>query len=77
MVDKRMWFLGFDGNNNVLFSDIDPKVAGLKNGFYYLITLNQLSRIISSNYGLFPSKHTSIVFDFKGFYNLKTEDIVA
>ena len=72
-----MWFLGFDGNNNVLFSDIDPKVAGLKNGSYYLIILNQLSRIISSNYRIFPPKHTSIVLDFMGFYNLKTEDIVV
>ena len=72
-----MWFLGFGGNNNVLFSGIDPKVAGLKNGYYNLIILNKLNRIISANYGLYSPKRTSIVFNFKGFYNLKTENIVA
>ncbi|MBU1262861.1 BtrH N-terminal domain-containing protein [bacterium] len=68
---------GFDGKNTVLASDFDQKAAGLKKGFYYPITLEQLSKARSSTHKPFPPKNTYLEFDFKGFHNPKTEDIVS
>ncbi|HEY9245571.1 MAG TPA: BtrH N-terminal domain-containing protein [Candidatus Methanoperedens sp.] len=68
---------GFDEKNTVLASDIEQKTAGLKKGFYYPITLEQLSKARSSTYKPFPPKNTYLGFDFKNFHNPKTEDIIS
>lgn len=66
---------GYDGKDYVLASDIDQKASGLKKGFYYPISLEQLSKARSSTYKPFPPKNTHLEFDFKNYHNPKTEDI--
>ncbi len=68
---------GFDGKDTVLASDIDQTATGLKKGFYYPITLEQLSKARSSTYKPFPPKNTYLEFDFSGFHNPTAEDIKA
>lgn len=68
---------GYDGKNSVLASDIDQKASGLKKGFYYSISLEQLSKVRSSTYKPFPPKNTYLEFDFKNYHNPKTEDIYS
>jgi hypothetical protein len=68
---------GFDGKDTVLASDIDQKAAGLKKGFYYPITLQQLSRARGSNYRPFPPKNTYLEFDFEGFHNPGPDDFLS
>ena len=41
---------GFDGKETVLGSDMDQKSYGLKMGFYYPISLNQLSKARNSSF---------------------------
>jgi hypothetical protein len=66
---------GFDGANTVLASDMDNKAAGLKKGFYYPITLKQLSNARSSKYKPFPPKNTFLDFEFSRFHHPGIEDI--
>lgn len=68
---------GYDGKNSVLTSDMDQKASGLKKGFYYPISLEQLSKARSSTYKPFPPKNTYLEFDFKNYHNPKTEDIYS
>jgi len=68
---------GFDGKDTVLASDIDQKASGLKKGFYSSLTLEQLSKARNSNFKPFPPKNTFLEFDFKGFHNPKTQDILS
>lgn len=68
---------GFDGKNTVLASDIDQKASGLKKGFYYPITLNQLSKARGSKSKPFPPKNTYLEFDFGGFHRPEPEDIFS
>jgi hypothetical protein len=68
---------GFDGKETVLASDIDQKAAGLKKGFYYPITLEQLRNARSSVHKPFPPKNSYLEFDFKNFHSPNTQDIVT
>jgi hypothetical protein len=66
---------GFDGSTTILASDMDQTAAGLKQGFYYPITLDQLRQTRGSTYKPFPPKHTYLDFDFDGFHNPRAEDV--
>ena len=68
---------GFDGSNTVLASDIDQKAAGLKKGFYYPITLDQLRKARGSTYKPFPPKNTYLTFDFDKFHNPRAKDVLS
>jgi hypothetical protein len=68
---------GFDGKNTVLASDMDQKATGLKKGFYYPITLEQLSKARGSTYKPFPPKNTYLDFDFKSYHEPGTDDILS
>jgi hypothetical protein len=49
---------GYDGKETVLGSDMVQKSSGLKKGFYYPISLNQLSKARNSTFKSFPPKNT-------------------
>jgi hypothetical protein len=68
---------GFDGTNTVLASDIDQKASGLKKGFYYPITLDQLSKARGSKHKPFPPKNTYLEFDFNTYHKPQAEDILS
>jgi hypothetical protein len=68
---------GFDGKNTVLASDIDQKATGLKKGFYFPITLEQLSKARGSLFKPFAPKNTYLEFDFTNFHNPRNEDIIS
>jgi len=68
---------GFDEERTVLASDIDQKAAGLKKGFYYPITLDQLQKSRGSTYKPFPPKNTYLEFNFDRFHNPKLEDVLS
>jgi len=68
---------GFDGKDTVLASDIDQKASGLKEGFYYPISLEQLRKARGSKYKPFPPKNISLEFDFTNYHNPKTNDIYS
>jgi hypothetical protein len=68
---------GFSGKDTVLASDIDQKAAGLKKGFYYPITLEQLSRARSSHHKPFPPKNKYLEFEFEGFHKPEPEDFLS
>jgi hypothetical protein len=68
---------GYDGDATVLASDIDQTASGLKPGFYYPLTLEQLARARGSPYKPFPPKHTALEFDFTQFHPPRAEDVLA
>jgi hypothetical protein len=68
---------GYDGKSVLLASDIDPKVTGLKKGFYSQITLGQLHKARNSVFKPFPPKNGFIEFDFSQFHNPEPEDIYS
>jgi hypothetical protein len=68
---------GFDGVETLLASDIDPKVNGLKKGFYHTVTLAQLSKARNSPYKPFPPKNTFLKFDFSQYHAPSSADIYA
>jgi hypothetical protein len=68
---------GYDGQDTVLASDIDQTARGLKPGFYYPLTLDQLARARGSIYKPFPPKHTALNFDFTQFHAPRSEDLLA
>jgi hypothetical protein len=68
---------GYDGRDTVLASDIDQKATGLKKGFYYPITLEQLRKARSSSYKPFPPKNAYLECDFEGFHNPRSEDFLS
>ncbi|MFH1824610.1 MAG: BtrH N-terminal domain-containing protein [Candidatus Firestonebacteria bacterium] len=68
---------GYDGRDHVLSSDMDPKASGLKKGFYYPISLDQLRKARGSTYKPFPPRNTYLEFDFKNYHYPKTEDIYS
>jgi hypothetical protein len=68
---------GFDGIDTVLASDMDNKAAGLKKGFYYPITLVQLSQARNSKYKPFPPKNTFLEFEFSQFHHPEVDDITS
>jgi len=68
---------GFNGKDTVLASDIDQKASGLKKGFYYPISLEQLRKARGSPHKPFPPKNTWLEFDFKDFHSPRIEDIYS
>jgi hypothetical protein len=68
---------GYNGDATVLASDIDQTASGLKPGFYYPLTLEQLARARGSPYKPFPPKHTALEFDFTQFHPPRAEDVLA
>lgn len=68
---------GFDGQNTVLASDMDQRASGLKKGFYYPTTLEQLKKARSSPHKPFPAKNTYLEFDFSKYHQPTTEDIYS
>ena len=68
---------GFDGKETVLGSDMDQKSSGLKKGFYYPISLNQLAKARNSSFKPFPPKNTRLDFDFSNFHQPKADDIYS
>lgn len=68
---------GYDQKNTVLASDMDQKASGLKKGFYYPISLEELRKARNSPFKPFPPKNAYLTFDFKGFHNPRPEDIFS
>jgi hypothetical protein len=68
---------GFDGKETVLASDMDPKANGLKKGFYFPITLEQLRKARNSSYKPFPPKNTYLDFDFSQYRPPGVKDIYS
>jgi len=68
---------GYDGTNRVLTSDINQKATGLKKGFYYPVTLDQLRKARGSTYKPFPPKNTYLEFNFDTFHNPRAEDVLS
>ena len=58
---------GYDGDQSVLASDMDPKAAGLKKGIYSPITFKELRKARNSSFKPFPPKNAWLEFDFSGF----------
>jgi hypothetical protein len=68
---------GWDGAESLLASDMDPAASGLKPGFYYPLTLEQLSLVRNSPFKPFPPKNQYLEFDFSNFRPPTQEDISA
>jgi hypothetical protein len=68
---------GFDGKDIVLASDIDQKAPGLKKGFYFPVTLEQLGKARGSSFKPFPPKNTYLEFDFRNFHQPKAADVIS
>jgi hypothetical protein len=68
---------GYDWKDTVLASDIDQTASGLKPGFYYPLTLEQLARARGSTYKPFPPKHTALEFDFTHVHPPRSEEVLA
>ena len=68
---------GFDGQKTVLISEIDPEVTGLKKGFTYEISLEQLAKARGSKYKPFPPQNAYYVFDFTKYRQPREEDILV
>ncbi|MGA9070930.1 MAG: BtrH N-terminal domain-containing protein [Terracidiphilus sp.] len=58
---------GYDGEQTVLASDMDPQMSGVKRGFYAPVKLEQLAKARSSAFKPFPPKNLRLEFDFAGF----------
>jgi hypothetical protein len=59
---------GYDGERTLLASDMDQRASGLKKGFYFPITLEQLRRARNSTCKPFPPNNTWLEFDFSQFH---------
>jgi hypothetical protein len=68
---------GWDGAESLLAADMDPAASGLKSGFYYPLTLEQLSLARSSPFKPFPPKNQYLEFDFSNFRPPTQKDIDA
>jgi hypothetical protein len=68
---------GYNGKDTVLASDMDQKASGLKKGFYYPITLEQLRKARGSKFKPFPPKNTYLEFDFSNFHKPTKKDIYS
>jgi hypothetical protein len=66
---------GFDGKDKILISDMDQKASGLKKGFYYTVTLEQLRKARGSTFKPFPPKNTYLKFDFRTYQPPTKNDI--
>lgn len=68
---------GYDGQDHVLVSDMDQSAAGVKEGFYAPMTLEQIGRARGSTYKPFPPKNTYFEFDFDGRRSPIPDDILS
>lgn len=68
---------GFDGKETVLCSDMDPRSAGLKKGFYHTVTLEQLRKARGSKFKPFPPQNGWFEFDFSGFRRPGADEICS
>jgi hypothetical protein len=68
---------GYDGNGRVLVSDMNQAVGGLKKGYYYTVTLEELKAVRSSKFKPFPPKNGSFGFDFSGYHKPTPDGIYA
>ena len=68
---------GYDGKDTFLASDLDQKASGLKKGFYYPVTIEQLGRARGSNFKPFPPKNAYLEFDFIKYHQPTTDDIYS
>ena len=66
---------GYDGKITALASDMDPQASGLKKGFHYPITLEQLRVARNSKHKPFPPKNMYLEFDFTDYHDPSIEDI--
>ena len=66
---------GYDEKDKVLASDMEQKVSGLKKGFYYPITLEELSKARNSSFKPFPPKNSYFDFDFSKYHSPSKKDI--
>jgi len=66
---------GFNGEQTVLISEIDPEATGLKRGLTYEISLEQLAKARGSTYKPFPPQNAYFVFDFTNYRQPGVEDI--
>jgi hypothetical protein len=67
---------GYD-DTVALASDLDPKISGLKKGFYHPISLPELSKARASIYKPHHPKNQWLEFDFTGFALPMKEDILG
>jgi hypothetical protein len=68
---------GYDGKTGVLVSDIDQHASGLKKGFYFSVSLQQLRRARGSTHKPFPPRNTYLEFDFTKYRDPGVADICA
>ena len=68
---------GFNWGDTFLASDLDPKSAGTKKGFYAPITMEELEKARNSPYKPFPPKNTWLEFDFSGYHPPRPDDIYS
>jgi Domain of unknown function (DUF4872)/Butirosin biosynthesis protein H, N-terminal len=68
---------GYDGKGRVLVSDMDQAASGLKKGFYYATTLDEIRVVRNSKFKPFPPKNTMLAFDFSSYHGPTPEGIYA
>lgn len=68
---------GYDGKDTLLASDMDQTAGGLKKGYYYPITLEQLNKARGSKFKPFPPKNAYLEFDFSEYHPPTKEDIYS
>ena len=68
---------GYDGGKTVLVSEMAPEDTGLKQGFVYEISLEQLAKARGSVFKPFPPQNAYYLFDFTNFRQPTTKDIYA
>ena len=68
---------GYDGQNQVLISDMDQAASGLKGGLYAAMTLDEMGHARGSTFKPFPPKNTYFEFDFAGARPPGKEDILS
>ncbi len=68
---------GYDGQDQVLISDMDQQASGLKAGFYAPMTLAQIGKARGSTYKPFPPKNTYLEFDFDNCRPPNNDDILS
>ena len=68
---------GFDGESRVLVSDMNAEDTGLKKGFVYEMSLEQLAKARGSKFKPFPPQNAYFIFDFSNFRSPTAEDVLA
>lgn len=68
---------GWDGGEGLLISDMDQRASGLKEGYYFPVTMAEIARIRNSPHKPFPPKNRYLEFDFSGYHNPGRENIYS